>query len=232
MSAAPSDAGFTLTGVKTFVLDGCVADIILVAARTDAGLGIFRVEGEAAGLTRTALPVLDQTRKLARLAFENTPATLLGRDGGADDALARTLDLAAAAIAAEQLGGAEKCLEMAVEYAKTRIQFGRPIGSFQAIKHKCADMLVETELARSAAYHAGFTAAERPEDLHWAASLAKAHCSEAFMNAAAENIQIHGGIGFTWEHPAHIYFKRAKSSELFLGDPVYHRHRLARHLEL
>ena len=121
---------------------------------------------------------------------------------------------------------------MSVEYAKTRIQFGRPIGSFQAIKHKCADMLVATELAKSAAYNAGFTAVESPEDFGPAASLAKAYCSEAFMKAAAENIQIHGGIGFTWEHPAHLYFKRAKSSEILFGDPIHHRERLAQHLEI
>ena len=230
MKATVAGSDFTLTGVKTNVLDGHVADIILVVARTDAGLGIFHVDGNAAGLTRTALPVLDQTRKLAKLEFVDTPAKLIGTEGGAEAPLARTLDLAAAAIAAEQLGGAEKCLEMSVEYGKTRIQFGRPIGSFQAIKHKCADMLVETELAKSAAYNAGFTAAESPEDLGPAASMAKAYCSEAFMRAASENIQIHGGIGFTWEHPAHLYFKRAKSSEIMFGDPIYHRDRLADHL--
>ena len=124
------------------------------------------------------------------------------------------------ALAAEQVGGAQRCLDSSVEYAKTRIQFGRPIGSFQAIKHKCADMLLEVESAKSAAYYAGWAAAEDSDELPVVASLAKSYCSEAYFHAAAENIQIHGGIGFTWEHPAHLYFKRAKSSELMLGRPL------------
>jgi len=232
MQAVAQGDGFVLSGVKTNVLDGHVADILLVVARSDAGLGMYQVEGGAAGLMRTALPVLDQTRKLAQLEFDRTPAKLIGREGGAEVPLAQALDLAAAALAAEQLGGAQRCLEMSVEYAKTRIQFGRPIGSFQAIKHKCADMLVATELAKSAVYNAGFTAAESPEDFATAASLAKAYCSDAFMHAAAETLQIHGGIGFTWEHPVHLYLKRAKSSQLLFGDPIHHRERLARHLSI
>ena len=134
------------------------------------------------------------------------------------------------ALAAEQVGGAQKVLEMAVEYAKVRVQFGRPIGSFQAIKHKCADMLLEVESAKSAAYYAAWCAAELNDELPSVASLAKAYCSEAYFHAAAENIQIHGGIGFTWEHPAHLYFKRAKSSELLFGDPTYHRELLAQRI--
>ncbi len=125
------------------------------------------------------------------------------------------------------MGGAQKCLEMSVDYAKTRLQFGRPIGSYQAIKHKCADMLVEVELAKSAAYNACFAAAEEAPDLAESAALAKSYCSEAYFRAAAETIQIHGGMGFTWEHPAHLYFKRAKASELLFGDAVHHRERLA-----
>ena len=140
------------------------------------------------------------------------------------------LDLAAVALAAEQVGGAQEVLEMAVQYAKDRVQFGRPIGSFQAIKHKCADMLLEVESAKSAAYYAGWCAAELNDELPSVASLAKAYCSEAYFHAAAENIQIHGGIGFTWEHPAHLYFKRAKSSELLFGDPTYHRELLAQRI--
>jgi len=141
--------------------------------------------------------------------------------------LARALDLTAVALAAEQVGGAQRVLEMSVDYAKARVQFGRAIGSFQAIKHKCADMLLAVESARSAAYYAGWAAAEDNGELPVMACLAKAYCSEAYFKAAADNIQIHGGIGFTWEHPAHLYFKRAKSSELILGDPVYHRELLA-----
>jgi alkylation response protein AidB-like acyl-CoA dehydrogenase len=136
------------------------------------------------------------------------------------------LDLTAIALAAEQVGGAQRVLEIAVGYAKIREQFGRPIGSFQAIKHKCANMLLEIEAAKSAAYYAGWAAAEDDAEVPVLASVAKAYCSEAYVHAAAENIQIHGGIGFTWEHPAHLYFKRAKSSELFLGTPDYHRERL------
>ena len=160
---------------------------------------------------------MDQTRKQAKLTFENTPATLIGTDGGGWDVLQTVLDLVAVALAAEQVGGAQLVLEQAVQYAKDRVQFGRPIGSFQAIKHKCADMLLEVESAKSAAYYAAWCAAEMNDELPSVASLAKAYCSEAYFHAAAENIQIHGGIGFTWEHPAHLYFKRAKSSELLLS---------------
>ena len=219
-----------LTGTKMFVLDGHVADVILVAANTPKGLSLFWCPGDAAGLTRTPLATMDQTRKQARLEFNNTPLTLAGELGGAWAALERVLDLAAVALAAEQVGGAQVCLDTSVEYAKERVQFGRPIGSFQAIKHKCADMLMEVESAKSAAYYAGWCAAELNDELPSVASLAKAYCSEAYFHASAENIQIHGGIGFTWEHPAHLYFKRAKSSELFLGDPAYHRELLAQRI--
>jgi alkylation response protein AidB-like acyl-CoA dehydrogenase len=140
------------------------------------------------------------------------------------------LDRAVVALAAEQVGGAQRVLDMAVDYAKTRVQFGRPIGSFQAIKHKCADMLVEVESARSTAYHAAEAAAGAHEDLPVLASLAKAYCSDAYFHSAAQNVQIHGGIGFTWEHPAHLYLKRAMSSELLFGDPDYHRELLAQRL--
>jgi alkylation response protein AidB-like acyl-CoA dehydrogenase len=215
-----------------FVLDGHVANLLVVAARTPAGLGLFAVEGDAPGLTRTPLATMDQTRKQARLELAGTPGRLIGADGGASAGLSRTLDLAAVALAAEQVGGAQRCLDMSVEYAKERVQFGRPIGSFQAIKHKCADMLLEVESAKSAAYYAGWAAAESSDELPVVASLAKAYCSDAYFHAAAENIQIHGGIGFTWEHDAHLYFKRAKSSELLLGDPTYHRELLAQRIGL
>jgi alkylation response protein AidB-like acyl-CoA dehydrogenase len=191
---------------------------------------LFTVAGDAEGLTRTPLATMDQTRKQARLEFGGTPAKLLGTEGEGWPVLSRVLDLAAVALAAEQVGGAQKCLEMSVDYAKVRVQFGRPIGSFQAIKHKCADMLLEVESAKSAAYYAGWAAAELNEELPTVASLAKAYCSDAYFHAAAENIQIHGGIGFTWEHDAHLYFKRAKSSQLLLGDPTYHRELLAQRI--
>jgi alkylation response protein AidB-like acyl-CoA dehydrogenase len=222
--------GWVLNGHKMFVLDGHVANLVIVAARSAKGVSLFAVEGDAPGLTRTALPTMDQTRKQARLEFSDTPAALIGADGEAEPGLSKTLDLAAVALAAEQVGGAQHVLDASVEYAKTRIQFGRPIGSFQAIKHKCADMLLEVESAKSAAYYAAWAAAEDSDELPVVASLAKSYCSEAYFHAASENIQIHGGIGFTWEHPAHLYFKRAKSSELLLGDPSYHRELLAQRI--
>jgi alkylation response protein AidB-like acyl-CoA dehydrogenase len=230
MEAKPAGDGWVLDGTKSYVLDGHTANLILVAARTANGLSLFAVAGDADGLTRTALSTMDQTRKQAKLTFAATPARLIGEDGGAGPVLSKTLDLAAVALAAEQVGGAQRVLDMSVDYAKTRIQFGRPIGSFQAIKHKCADMLLEVESAKSAAYYAGWAAAEDNDELPVTACLAKAYCSEAYFHAAAENIQIHGGIGFTWEHDAHLYFKRAKSSELILGDPSYHRELLAQRI--
>jgi len=221
---------FVIDGTKMYVLDGNTASLIIVAARTDKGVSLFAVDGGAAGLTRTALATMDQTRKQSKLEFAATPGTLIGEEGKGWDVLSSVLDLAAVGLAAEQVGGAQMCLDMAVEYAKVRVQFGRPIGSFQAIKHKCADMLLEVESAKSAAYYAGWCAAEMNDELPSVASLAKAYCSEAYFHASAENIQIHGGIGFTWEHPAHLYFKRAKSSELLFGDPTYHRELLAQRI--
>ncbi len=230
-ATATNDGGtWKITGTKMYVLDGHVADVILVAARTSAGVSLFHVPGDAAGLTRTPLSTMDQTRKQAKLEFDGVEATLVGTDGAGWDTLSTVLDLAAVGLAAEQVGGAQMCLDMAVEYAKVRVQFGRPIGSFQAIKHKCADMLLEVESAKSAAYYAGWCASEMNDELPSVASLAKAYCSDAYFHSAAENIQIHGGIGFTWEHPAHLYFKRAKSSELLFGDPTYHRELLAQRI--
>jgi alkylation response protein AidB-like acyl-CoA dehydrogenase len=221
-----------LDGSANFVVDGHVADVVLVAARIGEGLGLFRVEGGGAGLRRAALPTLDLTRKLSRLEFSGAPAAMISA-GDVSAALDSVLALTVAALCAEQVGGAQRCLETATEYAKTRLQFGRPIGSYQAIKHKCADMLVEVEFARSAAYHAAFRAAARDDaEAIAAAHMAKAYCSEAYFHAAAENIQIHGGMGFTWEHPAHLYFKRAKASAVLFGDPIRHRRELARRIGL
>ena len=152
----------------------------------------------------------------------------MGDEGGAWPALRRSLDLARVALAAEQVGGAQRCLDLTVAYAKERVQFDRPIGSFQAIKHKCADMMVRVESARSAAYYAGCVAAEADRDLALPASLAKAYCSEAYFHCAAESIQIHGGVGFTWEYDPHLHFKRAQWGASFLGDANWHRERVAR----
>jgi alkylation response protein AidB-like acyl-CoA dehydrogenase len=229
-TATESGGTWTLSGTKSFVLDGHTADLVLVAARTGAGVSIFAVAGDAPGLTRIPLSTMDQTRKQAKLELDGVEGRLVGTDGAGWEVLSTVLDLAAVGLAAEQVGGAQRCLDMAVEYAKVRVQFGRPIGSFQAIKHKCADMLLEVESAKSAAYYAAWCASEMNDELPSVASLAKAYCSDAYFHAAAENIQIHGGIGFTWEHPAHLYFKRAKSSELLFGDPTYHRELLAQRI--
>ncbi len=230
VAASRSGDDWHVSGEKLYVLDGHAADLVLVAARTGAGVSLFAVDKAAAGYQATSLSTMDQTRKQAKLTFDSTPARLVGVEGEGWAAISKMLDLAAVALAAEQVGGAQKVLEMAVEYAKVRVQFGRPIGSFQAIKHKCADMLLEVESAKSAAYYAGWAAAEDSDELPVVASLAKSYCSEAYFHATAENIQIHGGIGFTWEHPAHLYFKRAKSSELLFGDPTYHRELLAQRI--
>ena len=230
MEASADGDSWSLSGTKMYVLDGNTANVILVAARTGKGVSLFKVDGDASGLTRTALATMDLTRKQRRLDFENVSASLVGTEGEGWAVLETVLNLAAVALAAEQVGGAQMCLDTAVQYAKDRVQFGRPIGSFQAIKHKCADMLLEVESAKSAAYYAGWCAAEMNDELPAVASLAKAYCSEAYFNTTAENIQIHGGIGFTWEHPAHLYFKRAKSSELLFGDATYHRELLAQRI--
>ncbi len=229
-TATRSGDGFVLNGVRSYVTDGSTASLLLVPAMTDKGLSLFAVAGDAEGVTREALATMDQTRKQSRIELVNAPGALVGEEGGALAGLETTAQVAAAALAAEQVGGAQRVLDASVEYAKNRVQFGRPIGSFQAIKHKCADMLLDVESAKSAAYYAAWAAQERNDELPIAASLAKSFCSEAYFHCAAENIQIHGGIGFTWEHPAHLYFKRAKSSELFLGDPAYHRELLAQRL--
>jgi alkylation response protein AidB-like acyl-CoA dehydrogenase len=221
-TTASGDDEIALDGVKSFVVDGHTADTLLVAATTDGVLDFYVVDAAAPGVTRGRLETMDQTRKQARIELDGVrvPASArLGAPGSGAAALARLYDLAAVALAFEQVGGAARCLEMAVDYAKVRHQFGRPIGSFQAIKHKCADMLVLVESAKSAAYYAGWAADADEDELQVVAPLAKSYCSDAFFTCAAENIQVHGGIGFTWEHDAHLYFKRAKTSQLMFGDP-------------
>ncbi|TDD88948.1 acyl-CoA dehydrogenase family protein [Actinomadura rubrisoli] len=223
-SVAASGVGGVLTGVKSFVLDGHLAGLVLVAARDEDGaVALYAAAGDVPGLTRTPLTTLDQTRRLARIGLDGVPAR---RVGGAA-AVARAMDVAAAALAAEQLGGAQRTLDMTVEYTKVRHQFGRPIGSFQAVKHRCADMFVLVESARSAVLNAAAAADEAPDELPAAAALAKAYCSDAYFHTAGEAIQLHGGIGFTWEHDAHLYFKRAQSSRQLFGPPARHRERLA-----
>jgi alkylation response protein AidB-like acyl-CoA dehydrogenase len=230
LSASQGVDGYVLNGRKSYVLDGLIAEIVIVPARTPEGVTLFLVRGDATGLTRSPLKSLDLTRKLAALNFADVPAEVLGAAGSGWETVERTLDLAAVGLAAEQVGVAQAALDMAVEYAKERIQFGQAIGSFQAIKHKCVDVLVDVESARSAAYYALGAASQRSEELSASAALAKAFCSDASVLATHENIQIHGGIGFTWELAAHLYYKRAKSMELYLGDPFYHRERLIQHI--
>jgi alkylation response protein AidB-like acyl-CoA dehydrogenase len=230
--AADGD-GWLLAGTKQFVLHGATAGLLVVAAHTGQGPGFFAVQPGRAGptLTRTALRTLDLTRPMATLQFSDTPATLIGVAGAAAPALDAVLDLAMTALAAEQAGAARACLEASAAYARERHQFGRAIGSFQAVKHKCADMLVRVELAQAAATEAARAAAGDPDaaPLPQAAAVAHAVCSESLMFVAAENIQVHGGIGFTWEHPAHLYFRRAKASQLMFGGPgFYFEHLLGR----
>jgi alkylation response protein AidB-like acyl-CoA dehydrogenase len=232
-TATPAGGKFRLDGVKSFVLDGHTADLIVVAARRpgsagDDGLSLLTVPGDAPGLARRALKVLDPTRKQARLEFCAGEAKLLGEEGGGAGPLAKTLAQAAACLANEMVGGAEKLRQSALDYANMRVQFGRPISSFQSMKHKQADMLVDVELAKSAAYHAAAAAADDDADLPALASLAKACASDAYMQTAIHTIQIHGGIGFTWDNDTHLWFKRAKSSEVFLGDPAWHRELMMR----
>ena len=232
VTATKAGDGWTIDGTKSFVLDGAIAGLILVAARTGAGVSIFAVDGGASGITKTRLSTMDMTRKQAKLDFAGTPARLVGNDGGGWAVIEKVLDLAVIGLVNESVGGAQFVLDMAVQYAKDRVQFGRPIGSFQAIKHKCADMLLEVESSKSAAYYGAGVVAEGSDEVPSVASLAKAYVGEAYFHVTAENIQIHGGIGFTWEHPAHLYFKRAKSSELLFGDPTYHRELLAQRIGL
>ncbi len=220
---------WTLTGKKNFVLDGMIADLVLVVARSTAGPSLFAVDREAPGLRAEPMTTLDPTRPMATLTFDQVPAVLVGAEGQGGRLMSQVLDLACVALAAEQAGGARRCLQMSAGYARTRFQFGRAIGSFQAVKHKCADMLVRVELAEATAREAARLADEAAAEFGVAAATAHICCSQAYLFAATENIQVHGGIGFTWEHPAHLYFRRAKSSELLFGGPaVYHERLLDR----
>jgi alkylation response protein AidB-like acyl-CoA dehydrogenase len=225
--ATPDADGYRLEGVKNYVVDGHIADLLIVAARMPGsagpkGLALFTLTAKSGGVERTLLQSMDPTRKIARLDFRGAHAKLLGSLDSAQ-AIVRTLDQAAIALANEMVGGAQAMLDAAVNYSKLRVQFGRPIGSFQAIKHKLADMLLEVELAKSAAYYAAQAAAIDDPEWPALASLAKAAASEAYLHVAIECIQVHGGIGFTWDNDTHLWFKRAKSSEIFLGQPGYHR---------
>lgn len=224
-TAEETPGGWLLTGGKTYVLDAQSAELFYVQSESNSGSMFFAVSRGAPGLTVTPLAGVDQTRRLGRITLAETPARLIGATGAALDA---ALDHAGVALIAEQAGGALHAMRMAVDYARTRYQFGRAIGSFQAVKHMCVDMLLEAESALSAARHvaAAFDigAPDRTADL----ALAQAYCSDAFVSVAADNIQVHGGIGFTWEHPAHLYLRRARTDAQILGDPAWHRERYVR----
>ena len=221
------DGAWELSGRKRYVLDGHAADILLVPARSARGTSIFEVEAAGAGVRVQPLVTMDMTRRLAAVELDGAVGRLIGGDGDGGAVIARVLDLACVALSAEQVGAAERCLTMTVDYTKERVQFGRPIGSFQALKHRMADMLVLVESARSVSYAAAWAAAHEPARLPSLAATAKSYCSEAFFEVSAETIQLHGGIGFTWEHDAHLYFKRAHGSMHLFGDPAWHRARLA-----
>jgi alkylation response protein AidB-like acyl-CoA dehydrogenase len=234
MTATPSAGAYRLSGSKSFVMDGHTSDLIVVLARapgTDGenGLSLFTVAGTAKGLQRLRLKTMDETRKLARLQFDNVEAQLLGEAGAAATPFARTMQQATILLASEMVGGAARLREDSLDYAKMRMQFGRSIASFQATKHKAADMLVDVELAKSAAYYAAAALDEGDDDLPALASLAKACASEAYLQTAIHAVQLHGGIGFTWDNDTHLWFKRAKSSEIMLGDATQHRELMMRH---
>jgi alkylation response protein AidB-like acyl-CoA dehydrogenase len=221
---ATAEGGETvLNGHKSYVVDGHTADLIVVLARAPQGLSLFTVDGNAEGLTRRALQSMDATRKFARLEFDQVIARPLGTAGAAAAPFARTMVEAAVCLANEMVGGADRLREDALAYAMMRMQFGKPIASFQSMKHKQADMLLEVELAKSAAYYAAASLDDGDDDAVASAHLAKACASDAYMQTAIHAVQIHGGIGFTWDNDTHLWFKRAKGSEVLLGDANYHR---------
>jgi alkylation response protein AidB-like acyl-CoA dehydrogenase len=215
----------TLTGTAGRVVDGTAADVILVAARESDGVGLYAVD--ARDTERTPLVTMDLSRPQAGVTFDRAPARLLAGPDDAGRVITHALQVGAALLAVEQVGAAQHLLDLSVEYAKSRMQFGRQIGSFQAVKHRLADMLVDLEHARSTAYHAVWALTDGSDDPALAASIAQATCSAAFSRIAADTIQVHGGIGFTWEHQAHLYFKRAATDAALLGSAEQHRSRVA-----
>jgi alkylation response protein AidB-like acyl-CoA dehydrogenase len=239
LTAKPVGGGWRLDGVKLFVPDAAGADYTVVAARTrgegEEGISLFLVKGKPKGMTVTELQTLDMTRRWHEVRFDGVELgadALMGAQDKAWPALKRALEWATAALCAEMIGGAQKVLEESTEYAKTRHQFGKPIGIYQAVSHKLADMLVLSESGRSATYYAAWAVEADAPDRSLASSMAKAYVSDAYRKVAGDGIQVHGGIGFTWEHDMHLYFKRAKASEVTLGDATYHRELVAQSLDL
>src|SRR3989337_529207 len=241
LQATAKGTGFQLSGTKLFVHDAHTADVIVVAARTSSGqnpedgVSLFLVPRGTPGMSVTLLPTMDQTRKLCEVGLKDVvlgAEALMGQAGSGWAPLARVIDRATVALCAEMCGGAQKVLEMTVEYAKIRQAFGRPIGSYQGVKHKAADMLVDVENSKSITYYAAWAMDEGVPEGQLAVSMAKAYVSDASRRVAAAGIQLHGGIGFTWVHDLHLYFKRAKGSEFPFGDATYHRERVAQLINL
>jgi alkylation response protein AidB-like acyl-CoA dehydrogenase len=240
LTATEKGGRYTLSGTKLFVHDAHTADALVVAARTRPGVGaegvsLFLLPRDTSGLRVTLLPTMDQTRKLCEVTCSDVTVgadTLLGAAGAGWAPLGRVLDRATVALCAEMCGGAQKVLDMTVEYAKIRQAFGRPIGSYQGVKHRAADMLVDVENGKSITYYAAWALDEGAAEAPLAVSMAKAYVSDAFRRVAAAGIQLHGGIGFTWEHDLHLYFKRAKGSEFTFGDATHHRERVAQLVNL
>ena len=223
--AVKREGGYLLTGKKCFVLDAHVSDLLIVASQLDQRVALFTIDPKDAQVQIQLEQSLDQTRKICSVRLIDTPAQTLGSDKSID--LEETYNRSIVALSHEMIGGAQKLLESAIKYTKLRVQFGRSIGSFQAIKHRLADLLLEVEMAKSACYRAAYIIDQR-ENSSEAASHAKAQASEAYLNSAIQCIQLHGGVGFTWENDTHLWFKRAKSSEVFLGSPHEHRERMLR----
>lgn len=235
LKASKSGSDYTLSGEKFFVPDAHVANGMCVAVRTggsgDKGITLLVVPTNAAGVTVTQLKTVDMTRRLCHVKFDNVKAGgVLGKEGEGWPILRRVLDIATAALSVEMVGTAQKALDMSVEYAKTRVQFGKPIGSFQAVKHKCVDMMVAVENARSLSYYACWTVDERAAEAATAVPMAKAYASDMAKNVTSEAIQVHGGIGFTWEHDMHLYHRRALAGEANFGNAPIHRETVARAL--
>ncbi len=241
LQAAAKGSGFALNGTKLFVHDAHTADVIVVAARTSSGqnpedgISLFLVPKGTPGLAVTLLPTMDQTRKLCEVTLTNVSVggeAIMGAPGAGWKPLARVIDRATVGLCAEMCGGAQKVLDMTVEYAKIRQAFGRPIGSYQGVKHKAADMLVDVENSKSITYYAAWAMDEGVPEGPLAVSMAKAYVSDAYRRVSGAGIQLHGGIGFTWEHDLHLYFKRAKGSEFTFGDATWHRERVAQLVNL
>ncbi len=236
MAARKRGNGYTLDGVKLFVNDAHLADYLLVATRTGGkGITLFAIEAKRAGIGIAPLKTMDSTRRLSEVRFTGVKAAaadVVGTVGDGWKTLADIIDKGKVMLAAEMMGGAQKVLDMTVEYAKVRVQFGRPIGSFQAVQHKCANMMIDVEGAKSAVYYAAWAVSNGVAEAPLAAALAKAAASDAYRRVSADGIQVHGGIGFTWDHDMHLYFKRAKSSEFTFGDATYNRELVAQGINL